>query len=125
MRAQRAFRRPVAPVRELRREVLAEEACHVLALRGKRGIERAWDQHLDHRLARPAFRARVRVGFLHVGERRRHDDAGAVVGAFIMGVMNNGMSIMGIPVDLQQAIKGLVILFAVAFDMYAKSKQSS
>ena len=41
-----------------------------------------------------------------------------------MGIMNNGMSIMGIPVDLQQAIKGLVILAAVAFDMYAKSKEN-
>lgn len=49
--------------------------------------------------------------------------AGALIGCLVMGVMNNGMSIMGIPVDLQQAIKGLVILFAVAFDMYAKAKQ--
>lgn len=48
---------------------------------------------------------------------------GAVLGCFIMGIMNNGMSIMGVPIDLQQAIKGLVILFAVAFDMYAKSKE--
>jgi putative multiple sugar transport system permease protein len=50
--------------------------------------------------------------------------SGALVGCFIMGVMNNGMSIMGIAVDLQQAIKGLVILFAVAFDLYAKSKEA-
>src|SRR5690606_34887728 len=32
---------------------------------------------------------------------------GAVIGAFIMGVMNNGMSIMGIGIDWQQLIKGL------------------
>jgi len=50
--------------------------------------------------------------------------SGALIGCLIMGVMNNGMSIMGIAVDLQQAIKGLVILAAVAFDMYAKSKES-
>lgn len=49
--------------------------------------------------------------------------SGALIGCLIMGVMNNGMSIMGIAVDLQQAIKGLVILAAVAFDMYAKSKE--
>jgi len=50
--------------------------------------------------------------------------SGALIGCLIMGVMNNGMSIMGIAVDLQQAIKGLVILAAVAFDMYAKSKEN-
>ncbi|WP_353475562.1 sugar ABC transporter permease [Salipiger sp. H15] len=48
---------------------------------------------------------------------------GAVVGAFIMGVMNNGMSIMGIGIDYQQMIKGLVLLAAVIFDVYNKSKQ--
>jgi hypothetical protein len=40
---------------------------------------------------------------------------GAVIGAFIMGVMNNGMSIMGIGIDYQQMIKGLVLLMAVCF----------
>jgi len=48
---------------------------------------------------------------------------GAVVGAFIMGVMNNGMSIMGIGIDYQQVIKGLVLLAAVFFDVYNKNKQ--
>lgn len=48
---------------------------------------------------------------------------GAVVGAFIMGVMNNGMSIMGIGIDYQQVIKGLVLLAAVVFDVYNKQKQ--
>lgn len=47
---------------------------------------------------------------------------GAVVGAFIMGVMNNGMSIMGIGVDYQQIIKGLVLLAAVFVDVYHKNK---
>lgn len=47
---------------------------------------------------------------------------GAVVGAFIIGVMNNGMSIMGLGIDWQQVIKGLVLLVAVFFDVYNKSK---
>ncbi|KQW77501.1 ABC transporter permease [Devosia sp. Root413D1] len=48
--------------------------------------------------------------------------AGAVIGAFIMGVLNNGMSIMGINIDLQQMIKGVVLLAAVFFDLYNKNK---
>ncbi|SHF50937.1 putative multiple sugar transport system permease protein [Kaistia soli DSM 19436] len=45
-----------------------------------------------------------------------------VVGGFIMGVMNNGMSIMGVNVDWQQVVKGLVLLGAVIFDVYNKNK---
>jgi putative multiple sugar transport system permease protein len=48
---------------------------------------------------------------------------GAVVGAFIMGVMNNGMSILGIGIDYQQVIKGLVLLAAVFIDV-ANRKRS-
>jgi putative multiple sugar transport system permease protein len=47
---------------------------------------------------------------------------GAMVGGLLMGVLNNGMSIMGISIDWQQAIKGFVLLSAVAFDVYSKSK---
>src|SRR5450830_1595314 len=47
---------------------------------------------------------------------------GAVIGAFIMGVMNNSMSIMGIGIDYQQVIKGLVLLAAVFLDVYNKNK---
>ena len=47
---------------------------------------------------------------------------GAVIGAFIMGVMNNGMSILGIGIEWQQVIKGLVLLAAVIFDVVNKSK---
>jgi putative multiple sugar transport system permease protein len=43
---------------------------------------------------------------------------GAVIGAFIMGVMNNGMSILGIGIDYQQVIKGIVLLGAVCVDVY-------
>nr|WP_281201004.1 multiple monosaccharide ABC transporter permease [Paracoccus chinensis] len=49
---------------------------------------------------------------------------GVVVGALIMGVMNNGMSIMGIGIDYQQVIKGLVLLTAVIFDVYNKAKRA-
>src|SRR5699024_328846 len=45
---------------------------------------------------------------------------GAVIGALVMGVLNNGMSLMGIGIDWQQAIKGLVLLLAVAFDVMNK-----
>lgn len=47
---------------------------------------------------------------------------GAVIGAFLMGVMNNGMSIMGIGIDLQQVIKGVVLMLAVFLDVYYKQK---
>ncbi|MTH78182.1 multiple monosaccharide ABC transporter permease [Paracoccus aestuariivivens] len=47
---------------------------------------------------------------------------GAIIGAFIMGVMNNGMSILGIGIDYQQVIKGLVLMAAVIFDVSNKRK---
>lgn len=47
---------------------------------------------------------------------------GAVVGGLVMGVMNNGMSLIGITIDWQQAIKGLVLLAAVGFDIYNRNK---
>lgn len=48
---------------------------------------------------------------------------GAIVGGLVMGVLNNGMSILGIGIDWQQGIKGLVLLLAVAFDIYNQSKK--
>ena len=48
---------------------------------------------------------------------------GTLIGALIMGVLNNGMSIMGISIDWQQAIKGFVLLMAVAFDVLGKKKK--
>lgn len=50
---------------------------------------------------------------------------GAITGGFIMGILNNGMSIMGISVFWQKIVKGLVLLLAVAFDIYSKSKAKS
>jgi putative multiple sugar transport system permease protein len=47
---------------------------------------------------------------------------GVVIGALIMGIMNMGMSILGVGIDYQQMIKGLVLLAAVIFDVYNKNK---
>lgn len=49
---------------------------------------------------------------------------GAVVGAFLVGVLNNGMSILGVGIDWQKVVKGLVLLAAVLFDVYNKNKSS-
>jgi putative multiple sugar transport system permease protein len=47
---------------------------------------------------------------------------GALVGAFLIGVLNNGMSILGVGIDWQKVVKGLVLLAAVFFDVYNKNK---
>jgi len=49
---------------------------------------------------------------------------GAVVGAFLVGVLNNGMSIMGVGIDWQKVVKGLVLLLAVLFDVYNKKRNA-
>ena len=49
---------------------------------------------------------------------------GAIVGGLVMGVLNNGMSILGIGIDWQQGIKGMVLLLAVAFDIYNQNKKA-
>ena len=46
---------------------------------------------------------------------------GALIGAMIMGILNNGMSILGLNSNLQQVVKGLVLLGAVAFDVISKN----
>jgi putative multiple sugar transport system permease protein len=47
---------------------------------------------------------------------------GAIIGGLIIGVLNNGMSILSIGIEWQQAVKGLVLLLAVAFDVYNKRR---
>jgi putative multiple sugar transport system permease protein len=47
---------------------------------------------------------------------------GAVIGAFIMGVLNNGMTMQGIGIDWQFMIKGAVLFLAVFVDVYNKQK---
>lgn len=48
--------------------------------------------------------------------------AGVVIGAIFMGVINNGMSIMGISSDTQKVVKGIVLLAAVTFDVLSKKR---
>ncbi|AWI04458.1 multiple monosaccharide ABC transporter permease [Clostridium drakei] len=50
---------------------------------------------------------------------------GAIIGALVMGVLNNGMSILGVGSDMQMSIKGIVLLAAVAFDVISKNKSKS
>ena len=47
---------------------------------------------------------------------------GVLIGAAFMGVFNNVMSIMGTNTFQQKIVKGLVLLFAIAFDVYSKRK---
>ena len=47
---------------------------------------------------------------------------GAIIGGLIIGILNNGMSIMGVGTEFQQLIKGLVLLAAVAFDVFNKRR---
>lgn len=47
---------------------------------------------------------------------------GAVIGAVFMGVINNGMSILGIDANWQKVVKGLVLLAAVIFDVVSKRR---
>ncbi|MFB7308432.1 multiple monosaccharide ABC transporter permease [Streptomyces sp. NPDC056192] len=50
---------------------------------------------------------------------------GAIIGGLVLGVLNNGMSLVGIGTDYQQVIKGFVLLAAVGFDVYNKRKAGS
>ncbi len=50
---------------------------------------------------------------------------GAVVGGLIMGVMSNGMQLLGIDQSVQYVLKALVLLTAVAFDIYNKRRAES
>lgn len=51
--------------------------------------------------------------------------SGAVIGAIFMGVLNNGMSILGIDANWQKAVKGLVLLVAVIFDVVSKKRSKA
>ena len=47
---------------------------------------------------------------------------GSLIGGLVMAVLNNGLYLMGVGPDMTQMIKGLVLLIAVAFDIYNKSQ---
>ncbi len=51
--------------------------------------------------------------------------SGAIIGGLIIGILNNGMSILGVGTEYQQLIKGLVLLAAVAFDVFNKRRAAS
>ena len=47
---------------------------------------------------------------------------GSIIGGLVMAVLNNGLQLLGVGADLTQIIKGLVLLIAVAFDVYNKTQ---
>jgi D-xylose transport system permease protein len=47
----------------------------------------------------------------------------AILGAAIMGVIDNGMSLMGLSAYYKMIIKGLVVLLAVFLDLYMRDRQ--
>ena len=47
---------------------------------------------------------------------------GAIIGGLVMGVINNGMSLMNIGADWQYVVKALVLLLAVFYDIYTRRK---
>jgi putative multiple sugar transport system permease protein len=50
---------------------------------------------------------------------------GSVIGAIFMGVLNNGMSILGIDANWQRAVKGAVLLIAVLVDVQSRKKRGA
>ena len=49
--------------------------------------------------------------------------SGVIIGAILMGVINQGMSIMGIETNYQRVVKGIVLLVAVMFDVLSKREK--
>ncbi len=47
---------------------------------------------------------------------------GAMIGGLLMGVMSNGMQLLGVEAPVQQVVRGLVLLLAVAYDIYNKRR---
>ena len=47
-----------------------------------------------------------------------------MIGAFVMGILNNGMFLIGLSTDLQKVVKGLVLLGAVTFDVLSSKKKN-
>ncbi len=50
---------------------------------------------------------------------------GALVGALLMGSLNNGMSLMNVPTFYQETARGIVLLLAVAADQYSRRRGSA
>ena len=49
---------------------------------------------------------------------------GMVIGATLIGVINLGMSLMGIDANYQKVVKGVVLLGAVVFDILSKKRKA-
>lgn len=49
--------------------------------------------------------------------------SGVIIGAILMGLINQGMSIMGIDSNYQRVVKGLVLMLAVMFDVLSKRQK--
>ncbi len=66
------------------------------------------------------------IGSCYIGGASAYGGIGSVprvvIGAIFMGVINNGMSIMGIDSNVQKVVKGVVLLAAVTFDVLSKKK---
>ena len=50
---------------------------------------------------------------------------GSMIGGLVMAVMSNGMQLQGVQVPTQQIVKGLVLLLAVAFDVWNKRRAAA
>ena len=48
-----------------------------------------------------------------------------MIGGLVMAVMSNGMQLMGVQTSIQQIVKGLVLLLAVAFDIWNKRRAAA
>ncbi len=66
------------------------------------------------------------IGACYIGGASAYGGIGSVprvvIGAIFMGVINNGMSIMGIDSNVQKVVKGIVLLAAVTFDVLSKKR---
>ena len=49
--------------------------------------------------------------------------SGMIIGAVLMGVINQGMGILGVDANYQKVVKGLVLLLAVVFDVLSKRQK--
>ena len=47
-----------------------------------------------------------------------------MIGAFVLGIPNYGMFLIGLSTDLQKVVKGLVLLGAVTFDVLSSKKKN-
>lgn len=66
------------------------------------------------------------IGACYIGGASAYGGIGSVprvvIGAIFMGVLNNGMSMMGIDSNVQKVVKGAVLLAAVTFDVLSKKR---